>query len=190
MAGEDSSTGGQAAQIRTLFDGVTVRLLSDHRRSVDDLAGLLRSGERLLALSSAVKAGIDGKPTVGWAVITDSRILYHGISKRQIQSIDCRLVDIDSIEAVAQNGYGKVTATMAGRPFIVGMLDGPDAQAFAERARLEVEAAKTRERLASAPDGLVSQSLAAELSKLADLRVAGVLTDDEFTQAKARLLGS
>jgi hypothetical protein len=53
---------------------------------------------------------------------------------------------------------------------------GPDAP--------QPPAASPPRETASAPEGLV-----ADLSRLADLRAAGTLSDAEFTEAKARVLG-
>lgn len=44
------------------------------------------------------------------------------------------------------------------------------------------------QKSAAAPAAEASSDLVAELSKLADLKAAGVLSDEEFAEAKAKLL--
>lgn len=127
-------------------------------------------------------------PTVGWALLTDARMIYHGISKRQNQTLDCRLLDIDSVEAIGQRGYGRVAATLAGRPFVIETFDGPPAQLFAAQVREEVEAAKERAPQNIQTARAATPSLAQEISKLADLRSNGTLSEAEFAIAKDRLL--
>ena len=84
------------------------------------------------------------------------------------------------------------------KPFRGGLIEAtqdPDAFIFNKTANQEMVSFKeavdraTRQARSEPPKGSLG-SVADELAKLADLRSQGVLTDKEFDQAKARLLGS
>ncbi len=53
----------------------------------------------------------------------------------------------------------------------------------------ELKAEHTPEAAAPAADGAIDDEMMSELKKLADLKSAGILTDAEFTAAKAKVLG-
>lgn len=63
-----------------------------------------------------------------------------------------------------------------------------DSQAQLADMQAQVTALQTEPAAPAAPATSGGGDLLSELSKLADLKAAGVLTDDEFTAAKAKLL--
>lgn len=67
------------------------------------------------------------------------------------------------------------------------------AQAYQEQQAAEQAAALAAQQqaaaAAAAPAAPAQGGLIAELEKLASLKAAGILTDDEFAAAKAKLLG-
>ena len=103
------------------------------------------------------------------------------------------------------------TAVVAGTATaVVGGVKGRNAkkqqasadQAAADQAAVEsqqqmadmqaqMDAMKSQQAPAAAPaaDGTIDDAMISELKKLADLKAAGVLTDAEFSAAKAKILG-
>ena len=65
-------------------------------------------------------------------------------------------------------------------------------QQLQERARIDARVAETLNRSEPAPAGPARtvDELHAQLTKLGELKQAGLLTDDEFAQQKARLLAT
>jgi hypothetical protein len=61
-------------------------------------------------------------------------------------------------------------------------------QAVATQAQQAQSDIAALQAAAAGPAGITDESLA-QLKKLGDLKQAGVLTDEEFTAAKAKLLG-
>jgi hypothetical protein len=72
----------------------------------------------------------------------------------------------------------------------VDQLQAQMAASQAQQAQADIAAqqAQVAAQPAAAPAGITDETLA-QLQKLGDLKQAGVLTDEEFTAAKAKLLG-
>lgn len=67
-----------------------------------------------------------------------------------------------------------------------------DAQIYAQREQAyeqQVDSQAPARQAATAPAAAAATSMTDELSKLADMKSQGLLTDEEFAAAKARLLG-
>ncbi len=54
----------------------------------------------------------------------------------------------------------------------------------------QLDASQAAQTAAAAPTAAAGDDLMSQLSKLADLKAAGILSDEEFTAAKAKLLGT
>jgi len=58
----------------------------------------------------------------------------------------------------------------------------------AELAAMQAQVAQLQQQQQAAPAAPAGDDLMAQLTKLADLKAAGILTDEEFAAAKAKLL--
>ena len=92
---------------------------------------------------------------------------------------------------IVRRGIGRV-----GRPGLIGTMartavvaGTATAVAGGMRNRQQSNAAQAQPAEAPAPAPAPAPDATAELQKLADMHTQGLLTDDEFAAAKARLLG-
>ncbi len=69
---------------------------------------------------------------------------------------------------------------------VAGMRMG---QKQAEQQQAQQQAQQTQQKAQQAPPAAPSKDVTAELQKLGDLHKSGVLTDQEFADAKKKLLG-
>lgn len=131
---------------------------------------------------SAVAPGTFGG-SIGLLVLTDRRILFvlETITKRTMEDFPLRA--ITSVTSKSGIINATVSIMTGGARAEITSVYKDDAKAFVDLAR---DAVAT---YGSAPaPAAAAPSTADELVKLAGLRDQGVLTDEEFTAAKARLL--
>ena len=114
-------------------------------------------------------------------------VFLYRVEDGSAQFSGCSYDDISSIEAGTHAGYGELTLETGGETFVFYMDQG-EARDFADYARAKMQVA-TAGTAAPAPQAATqAASVADELERLADLRARGLLTDEEFTLAKERLL--
>ena len=133
---------------------------------------------------------------------TNLRLVFlYRVEDGSAQFSGCSYDDISSIEAGTHANYGELTLESGGETFVFYMDQG-EARDFADyaRAKMQVATAGTAAPAPQAPAEPASPeapapptatqaaSVADELERLADLRARGLLTDEEFTLAKERLL--
>jgi hypothetical protein len=119
----------------------------------------------------------------GSLVITDRRFLFSGGSWGATDSRSLPLSNVTSIDLHKNLMLAYVQVAHAGG-FDRYMVKYNDAAAFVKVAH-EALANAHQQPAAAAPPS----STADDLAKLAELHASGVLSDDEFTAAKARVLG-
>jgi hypothetical protein len=107
---------------------------------------------------------------------------------------DFPLDKVNSVQWSSGLAFGKLIIFAAGNKAEIGNMSKKDGKDLADLVRDRItsggkasdESASTR--IVEVPTANVSASVADELKKLADLRDAGVLSDGEFQEQKARLL--
>jgi len=123
-------------------------------------------------------------------VATDRRALFvsEGVVNHSFEDFPYdRITTVTSSRGLMM---GKIVVHTAGATRVVEQVNKGEAEAVAAVIRERVEAT-TRERSAPSPGPPATgqpKSLATELRELAELRDQGILTDDEFSAQKARLL--
>ena len=133
-------------------------------------------------ISNAVDFGLNT-----WLVaLTDKRVLFldHAMLST---SVDTQSIRHDKIQAVsASQGwmFGKLTIDIGNRSIVVDNCNKIDVKIFAKLANNWLE---SREEKDSSAKPSQSDPIA-ELGRLAELKSAGVLDDDEFAAAKAKVL--
>lgn len=154
------------------------------RREIRRLAEYLWDDEQVERMVSGQYGGGSGL-----LVLTNRRLLFlkDGLIKKTLE--DFPLDKVSSVQWSSGIVMGKIMIFASGNKAEVGSLMKQDGKEIADLVRERIsrpsnplpKASRTR-RPRHAP------SVADELKKLAELRDDGVLTDDEFTAQKARLL--
>lgn len=156
----------------------------------------LDEGEIVLALASGIlsQTGTSNSSDSGsntWLVVlTNERFLFldHALLT---SSVDTQSVRHDRVQAVsASQGWvlGKIIVDLSARVITIDNCQKKDVAVMAEIANKilrerELKGANSAAAQASAPVDFADQ-----ISKLAALKQSGVLTDDEFAEAKRKIL--
>lgn len=132
----------------------------------------------------AVAPGSFGGGT-GLLVLTDRRILFvlETIMKRMMEDFPLRAISSVTTKSGIVNAT--VSIMTGGARAEITAVYKEDAKAFVDLAR---DAVATYGAAPAAAAPAPAASTADELAKLAGLRTQGILTDEEFAAAKARLL--
>lgn len=155
------------------------------KRDIKKLPEYLSSDERVLSMAGGVNAGNNGL-----LVATTKRVIFvsEGVINHSME--DFPYDRITTVTTKRGMMFGKILVTTAGNTRVIEQVDKREAEAVSSVVREQVEAATRRPPAAStAPPARTSaRGLADELKGLAELRDAGVLTEQEFAEQKARLL--
>ncbi|WP_300908572.1 PH domain-containing protein [Corynebacterium stationis] len=157
-------------------------LFPEARNLIDEM----RSGERLRFLTSGQ---VDNLPVA--VLLTDQRVFLK--SKGHVGALSSQEIDprsITSIETGRKFTGDTVKLTVSGAKIELDFMPEGRASEFADQVRTLKEELNSPARHWSAeqPPQESGDNLD-QLSKLAELHAAGVLTDEEFTAAKAKALG-
>lgn len=150
------------------------------RREIQHLPDHLEPGERVREV-----AGGRFARGSGLLALTDRRVvfLFHGLVHTELEEF--RLTRIDSVASSGGVLWSSITLTVAGNRAVIEQLDKTDAKRMVDAIRLAVATAH------AAPGGAPDQAepdVVTQLERLARLRDAGALTDEEFAVSKAQLL--
>ncbi len=157
------------------------------KRALKSLEEVLEQGERVFRIAAGTRP-TRGVVQRGLLVLTDRRLMFvrEGMVRSAHESIP---LDLVTAVAVAKGiAYSKIKTTGSQSNEILEQVNKHDAEAWVVAAR-GLLASRSRDALAASVQE-PGTSVADELSRLADLRDRGVLTDPEFATQKARLLGS
>jgi hypothetical protein len=168
----------------------------------------LRRLPSLLAADEEVRAIDRGfyEDHLGLVVLTTRRVFFFESGWFESKAEDFPLTAITSVEVETGIVVDEITIRVAGGSARLRHLQ--DARRFAEAVRAELEAVRTRHvreqadahaaalaealgragQSAPAASPTTQESILDQLKKLAELRNAGVLTEDEFAAKKAALL--
>lgn len=159
------------------------------------LSRYLEPGETVLALASGMvsqgtTANSSDKGTSTWLVaLTDERFLLldHAFLTKAVDTQSVRLPSVQAVSASQGFVLAKLTIDLSARLITVDSVQKKDAAAMVEVANRLL---KDRETKAAAPAAPAAVDFAGQLTKLAGLRDAGVLTEDEFSEAKRKILAA
>lgn len=158
------------------------------------LSRYLEPTETVLAFASGMVSGgatANGsdRGTSTWLVtLTDERFLLldHALLTKAVDTQSIRLANVQAVSASQGFLLAKLTIDLSARLIAVDSVQKKDAAAMVEIANRLL---KEREKRAAAPPAPVID-FADQLTKLAGLRDAGVLTDEEFAAAKRKVLAA
>jgi hypothetical protein len=152
----------------------------------------LTEGEIVFALASGILSQTETSNSMDFGtntwliVLTDKRVLLldHAMLS---SSVDTQSVRHDKIQAIsASQGwmFGKLTIDIGNRSILVDNSNKKDVKVFAELANDWFEFRADQ----SVPNQPSTSDPISELARLADMKSAGILDDDEFSAAKAKIL--
>lgn len=168
------------------------------RKEFGVLPTYLEENETVLALASGMVTQSDTSNATDWGsntwlvVLTDERFLFldHAMLTK---SVDTQSVRLDRVQAVSSSqGFllGKITVDLSARVIVIDNCQKKDVKAMAEIANRLLkdreQQAKARQSSASGP----TVDYADQLTKFARLRDEGVLSDEEFAEAKRKMIAA
>lgn len=156
----------------------------------------LEESETVLALASGVvsQTGTSNTSDSGsntWLVVlTDERFLFldHAMLTK---SVDTQSVRLDRVQAVsASQGFllGKIIVDLSARVITIDNCQKKDVAAMAEIANKLLKEREGKAATASAPQVAAPVDFAEQIGKLATLRDNGILTEEEFSEAKRKII--
>ncbi len=160
------------------------------------LPNYLEEGEVVFALASGIVTQSDTSNSADWGsnswlvVLTNERFLFldHAMLTK---SVDTQSVRLDRVQAVsASQGFllGKIVVDLSARVIVIDNCQKKDVRAMADIAnKLIREREKASSQRNSAP---INVDYADQLMKFADLHAKGILSDDEFSEAKKKLIAA
>jgi hypothetical protein len=161
--------------------------MSRYTKGEESIASLLQPGEVIRASTFATqcdpptaKAG----KVAGCLAVTNHRVIFAGKAITKTITRTIPLAQVSSLELSKGMMLSHVQVTLAGS-FENFLVKYKEAQDFMTTAQATLQLARASSTGSST---VVAPSTAEELKKLADLHQQGILTAEEFSQAKARLL--
>lgn len=176
------------SDVAEAIHAMKARPMGAAKRALKTLEEVLEQGEKVFRIAAGTRP-TRGVVQRGLLVLTDRRLMFvrEGMVRSAHESIP---LDLVTAVAVAKGiAYSKIKTTGSQSNEILEQVNKHDAEAWVVAAR-SLLASRSRDALAASLQEPVGTSVADELSRLADLRDRGVLTDPEFATQKARLLGS
>jgi len=120
------------------------------------------------------------------SALTSERILCldYAMLSSSINTQSIRLNQIQAVSASQGWFFGQITVDIGAGLIVIDNCEKPHVKVFAELANQLIRQKEEGETLLSG----ASVSIADEISKLNDLHIKGVLTADEFSKAKEKLI--
>ena len=120
------------------------------------------------------------------SALTSERILCldYAMLSSSINTQSIRLNQIQAVSASQGWFFGQINIDIGARLIVIDNCEKPHVKVFAELANQLIRQKEEGETLLSG----ASVSIADEISKLNDLHIKGVLTADEFSKAKEKLI--
>jgi hypothetical protein len=125
----------------------------------------------------------------GLVVLTDRRLMFikEGVMRRT--SEDFPLDKMSSAQWSSGLATGKMTIFASGNKAEIGGVNKADGKRIVDNLRARLSAAPTPMAPASTADGGGTPDPTDQIRKLAELRDAGILSNEEFETKKAEILG-
>lgn len=160
------------------------------------LPSYLEESETVLALASGVVSqtgnsnASDSGANTWLVVLTNERFLFldHALLTK---SVDTQSVRLDRVQAVsASQGFmlGKIIVDLSARVLTIDNCQKKDVAAMAEIANKLLKEREGKAAMAQTAQVVAPVDFAEQIAKLASLRDTGILTDDEFTEAKRKII--
>ena len=156
-------------------------ILGDYLQK-DEIVFALLSGLLHQERSSHSEIGVNS-----WIVaLTSERILClcHAVFSSSVDTQSIRLNRVQAVSASQGWCYGKVTIDTSSKSILISRCEREDVKVFADIANQLIRN-KDDERDTTLSKGI---SVADEIEKLSDLHKKRILTDKEFSEAKAKLI--
>lgn len=176
-----------ATERKAEYDRIAKELGDDQfftKKELNHLPEILIDGEQVLAFTSGL---MDGNT---WLItLTDKRIIF--LDKGMVFGLKQTVIDLDKVNAVSgETGllFGKISIQDGASTRTIENVWKKTVVKFTNKVRDAIEARKatSRPQTATAPAGV---DIASQLERLAALKEKGILTQEEFNQQKAKLLG-
>ena len=181
------------------WNGISELNRSDFQKNVSVskefgvLHDYLRDGEVVFAFVSGLMGQTDTSNSLDFGfntwlcVLTNKRILAldHAMLSSSVDTQTIRHEKIQAISASQGIIFGKVTVDIGNRSIVIDNCEKQQVKKFASLANDWLE--NIQEENSSTTS--THNDPIAELGKLAELKAAGVLDEDEFAAAKAKILG-
>jgi hypothetical protein len=185
---EERQAKAEAAGLRPDIAAASARMnwTFGGKREIKKLEEHLYEGEVVQYLA---QGEYEGKQ--GLLALTDQRLcfVFHGLLSQAVE--DFPFDRLTSVQTKAGIGTGDLTVYASGNSSVIKSIIKTDLKYLADALRQRIgegNLATQRAAPPASPTGPVG--VADQLTKLADLRDRGVLTDDEFAAQKAKLLGA
>ena len=153
------------------------------KKELYHLPKVLAAGEQILAFSSGLMEGHT------WMIaLTDRRIIF--LDKGLIYRLQQTSIDLDKVNAIGcETGiiFGTITIEDGASSRSIAKVLKRTVIPFINMVRDAMEARKTSIRRSISPDS--GDDVVSKLERLAALKEKGTLSEDEFEQQKARLIG-
>jgi len=150
---------------------------------INSLPDILTKDEQVLG---AVGAIIDSNK---WFIIcTQTRILMLDKGMFRSQEKEIFIKDIDAIETKIGFMNGDIEIKSKANTLKITKALPADAEKFVKAVKQAMADAKSNEAAASNTQADNSDDIVSKLAKLSELKTAGVLTEEEFAEAKAKIL--
>lgn len=180
-----------SAQLQQLLPRFNVRRC---KAELDLLHTVIQPGETIYALTSGLYQPHGSIPSTQLVVATNWRVFF--LDKKLLGGVNQIDLPLDRIQGVMSSvGWlqGEITVTTGGAAWQIKQTEKESTKLFADTLNWLVQQVQQRTGHAqSAPSATAPPKgdVLSQLERLAQLRHAGVLTDQEFAAQKARILGS
>lgn len=153
------------------------------RRELKNLASHLHDGETVRIIA---QGSYEGKQ--GIVALTDARLLFlfHGIVGRAKEDFPLRL--ISSVQTKSGFGTGELKIFVSGNNAVISGVITSDLEPLADAVRAELAAQHSASQSAAPSAAAPATDPFEAMEKLAALRDAGILSDEEFEVKKKDLL--
>jgi len=164
------------------------------KAELKELPNVLSPNEKLLRIIEGFLKKIHNRDINGHGIVfvTDKRVVF--FRKSFIGTVTIEEIPVSKISSVSfRKGmmYASIAIITSGNEAVVEQCDKDEAKRFTENIQTLISGLGTPAPVAVAPLAAAASSTGHldQLEKLFDLKQKGILTEDEFTVQKAKLLG-
>lgn len=143
----------------------------------------LESGEELIAFAKGIgksKSDPNGPDGSALMIATDRRVIFYCESVKSTNIEDLRYAAITSVSINNRFVFSDITVISSGTQAVLRDVSREEAMAFAPEVRSRIGKKDQAQ--------ILTMDVAGQISKLAELRDKGVLSEEEFTGKKKALL--
>ena len=162
------------------------------RKELAHLPEVLSDGEQVFSFASGVMSDASSiLPSTWLIVLTNRRIIF--LDKGMLYGLQQTIIDLDKVTAISgKTGLllGEITIEASASSKTIKNVNKKTVTPFTNHAQRAIEARKTTASIREAVSKPQPQEedVFSKLERLAALKERGILTDEEFSQQKARIL--